>query len=97
MVLYGTRVFTKFEGYFGERKECEVCHRTYRSAFVRNKVWAHLNYIPLFPVSNSSLIDFQRILVISSPSISTSGVVIFILAIASSPYVLINQIHYKIF
>jgi len=50
MVLYGTRVFTKFEGYFGERKECEVCHRTYRSAFVRNKVWAHLNYIPLFPV-----------------------------------------------
>ena len=24
MVLYGTRVFTKFEGYFGERKECEV-------------------------------------------------------------------------
>ena len=50
MVLYGTRVFTKFEGYFGERKECGVCHRTYRSAFGRNKVLAHLNYIALFPV-----------------------------------------------
>ena len=53
MVLYGTRVFTKFEGYFGERKECEICHRTYRRAFVRNKVWAHLDYIPLFPVKKT--------------------------------------------
>lgn len=53
MILYGTRVFTKQEGYFGEKEECTVCKRVYQKAYVRYKVWAHLNYIPLFPIKKT--------------------------------------------
>lgn len=49
-IMYGTRVSTKFEGYYGNREECTVCHKIYQKAYVKNTVWAHLNYIPLFPV-----------------------------------------------
>ena len=50
VIFYGTKTFTKFVGYFGEKEECEACHKTYKKAYVRNKVWAHLNDIPLFPM-----------------------------------------------
>ena len=50
VIIYGTKTFTKFEGYFGEKEECEACHKTYKKAYVKNTVWAHLNEIPLFPI-----------------------------------------------
>ena len=50
VIFYGTKTFTKFVGYFGEKEECEACHKTYKKAYVRNKVWAHLNDIPHFPM-----------------------------------------------
>lgn len=49
-IEYGTTVFTKFEGFFGEKVECPICHKNYKQAYVRNSVWAHLSYIPLFPL-----------------------------------------------
>lgn len=53
MVVYGTRVFTKFAGYFGEKEECQNCHKTYKKRYVKNTTWAHLDYIPLFPVKKT--------------------------------------------
>lgn len=53
MIVYGTRVFTKLEGYFGNREECSVCHKTYQKGYVKNTVWAHLSYIPLFPIKKT--------------------------------------------
>ena len=50
VIVYGTHVFTKLAGYYGQREECPVCHRIYQKGYVRNTVWAHLEYIPLFPV-----------------------------------------------
>lgn len=50
IIVYGTHVFTKLTGYYGQREECPVCHRIYQKGYVRNTVWAHLEYIPLFPV-----------------------------------------------
>lgn len=50
MIVYGTRVFTKNQGYYGMAEECSECHSTFPSMFVKNSVWAHLEYIPLFPV-----------------------------------------------
>lgn len=50
MIVYGTRVFTKFKGYFGQREECPVCHKVYKKGYVRISEWAHLDYIPLFPI-----------------------------------------------
>ena len=50
IIMYGTRVSTKFEGYYGNSEECMECHKTYQKAYVKHTVWTHLNYIPLFPV-----------------------------------------------
>ncbi len=53
VIVYGTHVFTKLTGYFGQREECPFCHRVYKKGYVRNSVWAHLEYIPLFPVKKT--------------------------------------------
>lgn len=53
MIIYGTRVFTKHQGFFGQREECPNCHRIYKKAYVKNTVWAHLDYIPIFPVKKT--------------------------------------------
>lgn len=53
IIMYGTRVFTKHEGYFGEKEECPVCHKIYQKGYVKNSVWAHLNYVPLFPIKKT--------------------------------------------
>lgn len=50
MVVYGTKVFTKFKGYFGEKEECPCCHKSYKKAYVKYTTWAQLECIPLFPV-----------------------------------------------
>lgn len=50
MIVYGTHVFTKHMGYYGKKEECPVCRKIYSKGYVRNMVWAHLEYIPLFPV-----------------------------------------------
>lgn len=48
--IYGTKVFTKAMGYYGPAEECPNCHKVYSKSFVRAKTWAHLDYVPLFPV-----------------------------------------------
>ena len=53
MIIYGTRVFTKHQGFFGQREECPNCNRIYKKAYVKNTVWAHLDYIPIFPVKKT--------------------------------------------
>lgn len=53
VIVYGTHVFTKLAGYFGPREECPFCHRVYQKGYVKNSVWAHLEYIPLFPVKKT--------------------------------------------
>lgn len=50
VIVYGTHVFTKLMGYYGQREECPACHRVYKKGYVRYTSWAHLEYIPLFPV-----------------------------------------------
>lgn len=49
-IVYGTHVFTKFKGYYGAKEECPNCNRIYAKGYVRVMVWAHLEYIPLFPI-----------------------------------------------
>ena len=53
MIVYGTKTFTKFVGYFGEKETCNNCQKTYKKRYVKNTVWAHLDYIPLFPVKKT--------------------------------------------
>ena len=48
-VYYGTRTFSKFVGYFGEKKECPNCHRTYKNSYVKFSSWFHIYFIPLVP------------------------------------------------
>ncbi|MBQ1373589.1 zinc-ribbon domain-containing protein [Candidatus Saccharibacteria bacterium] len=50
MIWYGTKVFTKFQGYYGDRTECPYCHSVYRDAYVKYTTWAHLYEIPIFPI-----------------------------------------------
>ena len=52
MVIYGTHVFTKFEGYYGEKKQCPNCQKIYKPAFVKNSIWGHIYYIPLIPIKS---------------------------------------------
>ena len=52
-IIYGTKTFTKFEGYYGDIKECESCSKAYKKAYVKYTTWAHLNEIPLFPIKKS--------------------------------------------
>ncbi len=49
-IVYGTHVFTKFKGYYGPSRECPTCGKTYKQSYVKYNTWAHLEYIPLFPV-----------------------------------------------
>ncbi len=53
LYVYGTHVFTKFMGYFGQVEECAQCHKQYKKSMVRIKKWAHLDYIPIFPCGTS--------------------------------------------
>lgn len=53
VIIYGTHVFTKLAGYFGQKEECPFCHKTYQKGYVQNTSWAHLEYIPLFPVKKT--------------------------------------------
>ena len=53
IIFYGTKTFTKFEGYFGEIEECEVCHKAYKKAYVKYTTWAHIYEIPIFPIKNT--------------------------------------------
>lgn len=53
MIMYGTKVFTKFKGYFGEREECACCHKTYKKSYVKFTTWFHIDEIPLFPVKST--------------------------------------------
>ncbi len=53
MIIYGTRVFTKNAGYYGNQEECQFCHKTYKKGYVKNSVWVHLDYLPLFPVKTT--------------------------------------------
>ncbi len=57
VIIYGTRVFTKLKGYFGAREECPTCMKTYKKAYIKNTTWAHLDYIPLFPIK----VDYSKI------------------------------------
>lgn len=50
VIIYGTHVFTKLAGYFGQKEECPFCQKAYQKGYVKNTIWAHLEYIPLFPV-----------------------------------------------
>lgn len=50
IVYYGTKVFKKNKGYYGEAEECIFCHRVYEKQFVKYNVWAHVDFIPLIPV-----------------------------------------------
>lgn len=50
IIIYGTKVFTKHMGYFGEKVRCESCQNEYPNAYVKFSTWVHLCYIPLFPV-----------------------------------------------
>ncbi len=49
MIIYGTKVFNKILGYFGEEHECENCHKKYRSRLLRIKTWMHIMFIPFCP------------------------------------------------
>ena len=53
MIIYGTKVFTKFKGYFGEREECACCHKTYKKSYVKFTTWFHIDELPLFPVKST--------------------------------------------
>ena len=53
MIIYGTRYFTKLAGYYGEKEECSNCHKTYKKAYVKYTKWAHLNYLPIFPMKTT--------------------------------------------
>lgn len=50
VVYYGTKTYSKFKGYYGEKEECEHCHRVYEKAFVKNTSWFYIDFIPLFPI-----------------------------------------------
>lgn len=53
LILYGTRCFTKFEGYYGEKEECPHCHKIYKSAYVKNNKWFHIDYLPIIPIKKT--------------------------------------------
>lgn len=48
-VYYGTRVFSKFVGFYGPKMECPKCHRTYKYSYVKFSSWFHIYYLPLVP------------------------------------------------
>ncbi len=52
-IVYGTKVFTKALGYYGEKQQCPNCQRVYSKSLVAYKKWAHLEYIPIFPVKTT--------------------------------------------
>ncbi len=53
LFIYGTKAFTSFKGYFGQKEECPNCHKVYKKGFTKVSRWAHIDYIPLFPVGSS--------------------------------------------
>lgn len=56
-IVYGTKAFAKFRGYYGSAKECSQCGKVYKQAVVRVRSWFHLEYIPLFPVKTMYLVQ----------------------------------------
>ncbi len=53
IIIYGTKVFTKNMGYYGEKAQCESCGKEYPYSFVKISTWFHICYIPLFPVKKT--------------------------------------------
>ena len=53
MYTYGTKVFTKSMGYFGQIEECPQCHKKYKKEMIRAKKWAHFDEIPIIPAGTS--------------------------------------------
>lgn len=49
MIIYGTNVFNKLLGFFGEVHERESCHIKYRSRLLRRKTWMHIMFIFFCP------------------------------------------------
>ena len=52
-IIYGTRYFTKFEGFYGEKEECPYCHKVYKKAYVKYTKWAHICHLPIFPIKKT--------------------------------------------
>lgn len=52
MFIYGTESFSKHLGYFGTPTTCPSCGNRYSMSYVRIRKWAHVDYIPLFPVKS---------------------------------------------
>ena len=48
--IYGTKAFTSFKGYYGQKEECEHCHRVYKKGYMKINRWVHIDYIPFFPI-----------------------------------------------
>lgn len=69
MIMYGTKTFTKFKGYFGDKEECPCCHKTYKKAYVKYTTWFHLDEIPLFPVKST----YYKMCPICGDSIEVNG------------------------
>ena len=53
MYVYGTKVFTKCMGSYGQEESCPACGKRYKQSFVRCSKWAHLDYIPIFPMKKT--------------------------------------------
>lgn len=53
MFTYGSKVFTKFMGYYGQQEECPACRKVYRKSYVRLSKWAHFDEIPIFPMKKT--------------------------------------------
>ncbi|MBQ1411338.1 MAG: hypothetical protein IIY94_08700 [Oscillospiraceae bacterium] len=53
MYVYGTKVFTKCIGSYGQEESCPACGKRYKQSFVRCSKWAHLDYIPIFPMKKT--------------------------------------------
>lgn len=52
-ILYGTKVFNKIIGYFGEECECPNCHKKYKRRLLKSNSWIHIFYIPFLPLGSS--------------------------------------------
>ncbi len=53
IIIYGTKVFTKNMGYYGDKVQCESCGKEYPYSFVKISRWFHICYVPLFPVKKT--------------------------------------------
>ena len=49
IIIYGTKAFTKFMGYFGNPQLCQCCQQEYSPSIVRYIRWFHIAEVPIFP------------------------------------------------